>query len=231
MHIDTGPARVHTTFMSASLLIAQCPPAVPASWFRDLLGRVAAFGASLADRLVACLPIDPIPSPQAVDATITRMTRILRALTWLSVLDAVFAGTWRPSPPAHPRAARSAAVAVAGSVSADSARPARSPRVTTIITGLRHAFATRPIGKIVAGLCRDLGIAPGTEAWPTELIALTATPAEWAATHALPPPDAPTAKTHTRSREIRRYLAAQARQHARHAPDPTPPQKSGHDPP
>lgn len=206
--------------MSAVLLAAPLAPPGPARRFQHLLIRMTTRGRTIVRRLVARAEAPGVPAiASTLVPAVTGFTRFVRALRWVEALSQIFAGTWQPGAPRLPRPPRPAS----------SPRPASQTRAAppgalpppAITSAMRRAFTTRPIGQIVGKLCHQLGIAPGSPAWPSELIALTVTPAEWATAQRAPADTARVVSDSTPelpkpTRQMRRWLAARARQSARH---------------
>ena len=157
-----------------------------ADLFRRAIGGLLAHARDLLDRVHAARACDVTPNlPRTLARTPTTAEyRITRALGWLVALARTLAGdsTYLPPPPADPRPA-------------SPARRIRPPRPRPILSEpgvearraaarhryMRHVFATRPVALIARRLARSLGATPGSDLWPTELLAILQTPAEWAA--------------------------------------------------
>ena len=126
-----------------------------------------------------------------------KVDRIWRAVEWLVTLAGILAGDIQiaaPNPPADtPRRPRRPRRNAALETQLD---PVYADLATALkdLKGLLNAYRPepseaaqrraafrRPIGELVADLCTQFGIEPGSGGWPAELIAITQTPAQWSA--------------------------------------------------
>jgi hypothetical protein len=158
--------------------------------------------AKTAARRCAELIDAPVPAPPRQDPQVRYLkaaASAARAIHWAIELSGVLAGTIRitapiprpakpkptgikaqPDAQAQPRAQPRAQPGAAPEPSEPSG-PAPAPKPN--LRWMRHVFATRSIGYIATHICRDLGLYYEDEAlWPDELIAITQTPADYAAT-------------------------------------------------
>ena len=135
------------------------------------------------------------PAPRAKPLDRARLRRVLRAIRWTAMLAALFAGRLQlPPPSARARKPRNEDYENLN----DPEPGDRDPSLAGSDRAMVRAFRTRPVGKIIARICRDLGISQAHDLWPAELVALTQTPVDWAAANPLPPtpcdePDPPPA--------------------------------------
>ena len=172
------------------------PPllALTAAHARELLGRLCACGAAWIEVLRGAppppsLPIIPV-HPAGQTAT---LLRVLRAMRWASMLAALLAGRLQLP------ALRARKPLDNGDHEDLRDRDPGDPQhsLAGADRAMFHAFRTRPVGKIVARICRDLGVSKTHEFWPADLIAITHTPAEWTAAQAQQAPPAPAATVET----------------------------------
>ena len=154
-----------------------CPSACPADPARNLPRADPARSLPRADPARSLPRADPARSLQSV----------LRAMRWASTLAAFLAGQFQ----LPPLRARPIQRADTDPKEIDRYNERESDDAENFRAGpdraMAHAFRTRPVGRIVARICRDLGLTPASDLWPADLVAITQTPVEWVATNFTPP--------------------------------------------
>jgi hypothetical protein len=136
--------------------------------------RLAEHGMALIERLTAPLAADPAADPVPIAR---RFVRFARAVRWAIVLAAYLRGEFR-LPEARPRQT-SRAPSDAAPIPAHRRTTARPAAPRTSDSAMHHALRTQTIAQIVTTICRDLGLAPTDPDFPTDLLAITQTPAEF----------------------------------------------------
>ena len=164
--------------------------ALTAARARSVLDCLSAYGAAIIAALAqhgADAP--PIRGFKAHPNPAVQLVRVVRALRWADALAAFLSGSFAlppvRTPPAQPGAAAAADREHGEWNEREAGDPAENPFASD--RAMIRAFQTRPMGTIVARICRDLGIAKTSELYPADLVAITQTPVEWAAQNPLSP--------------------------------------------
>ena len=155
-----------------------------------MLGRLCAYGATWITTLAQRSTQNGAQggaNPASADP-VTNFVRVLRAMRWANTLADFLAGRFRLTP-VRTRTAIVHDQPDAASIARydereddDDERFSMGPDPAVV-----RALRTQPLGKIIARICRDLGLPSTHELWPAGLVAITQTFAEWIAQ---PPPQA-----------------------------------------
>jgi hypothetical protein len=174
------------TLRSVSTVPPLAPAADPFAPIGDVILRLAQYATELYTRLPTPAPARPTTPRDPPGAR-----RAISAFLWLVALATTLAGdrTYLPLPkrePANPAPAKK-------KTRPHSFRPrTEDDRERELNRRIRHVFATVPLGIVAERIARRLGLSQNDPLWPSELSAITATPAVFLGTEQGQEPCPPT---------------------------------------